>query len=175
MFSQIFFTAITALAVTPTPVGTGIGTPFCYGTSCPCANDDATAGCKNSTGHGAVLSAAGSTSVSADDIVYTATNLSDHSVSLLVLSRNQRNIPFHEGRMCVGPTIVRFHPHTNSGSAGVTRYDHLVSTLALYGTTISAGDTWYAQAWYRDSAQQGQCNLAHATNLTSGLAVTFTP
>jgi hypothetical protein len=175
MLPQIFLTALTALAIASPPIGQGLGTSFCYGANCPCANDDATAGCRNSSGQGGVLTASGSTSIAADDIVYTASHLPNHSVSLLVVSRNQRNIPFHEGRMCVGPNIVRFHPHTNSNSGGTARYDHFVSTLALYGTTISAGDTWYAQSWYRDSAQQGLCNQAHATNLTSGLAVTFTP
>jgi len=175
MFRQICLSVFVTAAVASTPIAQGIGTAFCFGVNCPCGNDDATAGCKNSTGHGGVLTATGSTSVSADDLVYSASQLSDHSVSLLVLSLNQRSIPFHNGRMCVGPNIVRFHPHTNSGSTGTTAYDHVVSTLALYGTTIAAGDTWYAQSWYRDSAHQGLCDEAHATNLTNGLAVTFTP
>jgi hypothetical protein len=175
MFRQIVITTLAAVAVASTPVAQGIGTAFCFGVNCPCGNDDASAGCKNSSGQGGVLTAAGSTSIAADDIVYTASHLSDHSVSLLVLSRNQRNLPFHNGRMCVGPNIARLHQHTNSGSAGIASYDHIPSVLALYGTTISAGETWYAQSWYRDSAHQGLCDEAHATNLTNGLSVTFTP
>ena len=52
---------------------------------------------------------------------------------------------------------------------------HAISIFAYYGTTIAAGDTWYAQVWYRDSAHQGVCDAAHATNLTNGYMVTFTP
>ena len=175
MLPQIFLTALTALAVASPPVGQGLGTPFCYGVNCPCSNDDATAGCKNSSGYGGVLTASGSTSVAADDIVYTASHLPAHSVALLVFSLNQRNIPFHEGRMCVGPNLVRLRWHVNSNGAGVSQFDHVVSTLALYGTTLQAGETWRAQSWYRDSSHQGLCDSAHATNLTNGLTVTFTP
>jgi hypothetical protein len=175
MLPQLFLTALTALAVASAPVGQGIGTPFCYGVSCPCGNNDASAGCRNSSGQGGVLTAAGSTSVAADDLLYTASHLPDHSVALLVFSRNQRNIPFHEGRMCVGPYMVRLHQHTNSNSKGTVNFHHIVQTLAQHGTTISAGDTWRAQSWYRDSAQHGACGKVHATNLTNGLTVTFTP
>jgi hypothetical protein len=150
-----------------------LGTAFCFGIQCPCGNDSATTGCINSSGNGGYLTAVGSTSVAAADIEYRATGLATHSVSLLVLSQSTRNIPFRDGRLCVGPGMHRMRTHANSGQDGAVAFTDVIETYADYGLLIQAGETWHAQVWYRDSSHGGMCG--GKANVTSGYTVTFTP
>ena len=152
--------------------GGGLGTPYCFGVNCPCGNDDSSAGCANSSGRGAALVATGSTSVASNAIAYTATHLATSAVSLLVVSTNQRNIPFGDGRLCVGPGMVRNRTHLNSGQGGTVTFTNVIGTLAAYGCVIEAGQTWHAQVWFRDTAHQGVCGSR--VNLTNAYSVTFT-
>jgi hypothetical protein len=122
-----------------------------------------------------LLEATGSTSISADDIVYTATHLSPNSVSLLVISSNQRNIPFHNGRLCIGPGMRRMHNHVNSGQEGTSVFDDVVATFASTGFYLQAGETWHGQVWYRDSGHQGMCGVRARDQPDQRYTVTFTP
>lgn len=89
-----------------------------------------------------------------------------------MISPNQRNIPFDDGRLCVGPGMVRMRSHNNSAQSGSVTFDNLYATCATYGTVPGAGQTWNAQVWYRDTDHQGVCG--GRANLTNAYTVTLT-
>ena len=151
---------------------TGPVSSYCFGATaaCPCGNaGGAGEGCRNSTGAGALLSASGSVSLSANDLALAATSLPLSQSGILYMGPNQIQAPFGDGLRCVGGGalgIVRF-PVTNSGPTGTIP----LGPGFLTGTPISSGSTWNFQAWYRDP--QGPCG--NAFNLSNALSVTFTP
>jgi hypothetical protein len=160
------------LSSTATVAITGPVSSYCEGSvaACPCGNGASpTEGCKNSTGVGALLSASGSVSVSANDLALSATCLPLSQSGILYMGPNQIQAPFGDGLRCVGGGslgIVRF-PVTNSGPSGTIP----LGPGFLTGTPITSGSTWNFQAWYRDP--QGPCG--NAFNLSNALSVTFTP
>jgi hypothetical protein len=156
-------------------------TTYCFGAAgaCPCGNTGGPGeGCANSTGSGARLSAAGTTSVSIDDLVLTATQVPPNMFGLMYRGGGTNNLPFGDGLRCVsaGATgLYRLNPPTNAGPGGtLTRGPGLVaqsSTLPGSGLIV-AGGTYYFQAWFRDS-QGSPCGAGF--NLSNGLQVNFTP
>jgi len=158
---------------------TEIGAPGCF---CPnavaiCGNPDPNAGCANSTGVGGLLKAHGTTSVASDDLTFSATQLPNASFAMLLGSRAQRNIPFRDGRLCVGGSgvrIWRFQLRNSRqwGAAvfgdGVVARSHTFSSASGH---IASGDTWYFQTFYRDVL--GPC--ATGGNLTNNVEIIFTP
>jgi hypothetical protein len=76
-------------------------------------------------------------------------------------------VTFGDGLRCVGGTTRRF-PLANSGASGQINLAHPVAGA---GGLIAPGTTWYFQTWYRD----GGTACGHPTNLSNGLAITFTP
>jgi len=54
---------------------TGVASAYCFGTGCPCRNDDPVAGCATSRGSGGRLTACGSASTAADDLVLQTSGL----------------------------------------------------------------------------------------------------
>ena len=149
---------------------------FCVPLVAPCSNDDPNAGCENSTGSGATLKAHGSTSVNRDDLTLSAEQLPKNSFAMLLGSRAQRNVPFQDGRLCVGGSGLRIFRFKvlNSGEWGATVYgDGLVARSQLFNPLgrINMGDTWYFQTFYRDSS--GPC--ASGGNLTNNVEIAFTP
>jgi hypothetical protein len=169
---------VAALAWTASSQGTEAGTSFCFGLSCPCGNDDAAGGCKNSTGHGARLVATGSTSVAADTIVYSGSFMPPNKVSLLVFAQSQRNVPFGDGRLCVGPGMQRMRSHMNTNQFGTVDATGVIAKFAEHGLFVHAGETWHAQMWYRDPAPNFACDNhppVDYMNMTNAYTVTFTP
>ncbi len=150
---------------------------FCDGSEgCPCNNDSSDGGCVNSTGSGSPLTASGSTSVAADDLVLTAPSLDPNKFAVLFMgSEAGRGAPFGDGRLCVGGRIFRFSKQS-TGSLGTLSYGPgLVSdSCMLFGSEgcITAGSTWFFQLWYRGK-QHGECSSGF--NTTNGLEVTFRP
>lgn len=154
-----------------------VGTPGCF---CPnggvcIVNPDPNAGCQNSTGAGALLTAAGSTSVGADNLVLTTTGMPLFQFGTYFMGTTPINVFFGDGILCGGGMIGRFIPLVNSGPTGST-------TLGpgIVNTTINtmppafwivAGQTWIFQKWYRDSF--GPCGTGF--NLSNAITVTFTP
>jgi hypothetical protein len=99
-------------------------------------------------------------------------------VALFVFSQNQRNIPFGDGRMCVGPNNHRVGHHFNTGSSGSIDGTGLLARLATSGVVVDAGETWFVQVWYRDPVPSFACHnnaTTNFTNLTNAYQVTFTP
>lgn len=173
MLEKLALLAPLALAI-PVAQSQTIGDPYCFGTECPCGNNDPTAGCVNSTGFGALLSATGSESVLADDAVFTATSVPASSVSLLVMSMSKDQRPFFDGTMCIGSPFFRLYDHQNSGQDGVVNFNSIVEGFSHTGVVILPGDTWHMQVWFRDApAKLTPCHMK--ANMTNGLTVTFTP
>jgi hypothetical protein len=152
------------------------GTSFCFGdgsgTPCPCGNiGGAGEGCANGTGNGGTLDAGGTDSVAADDMTLHAHKLPGNAMVLLFSGLNQLNggagVVFGDGLRCTGGDIRRHGIRVASASGEASWSAGLV---AAHGW--GSGTQRNFQGWYRD-ANSSPCGQNF--NLTSGLAVTFTP
>lgn len=159
----------------PPPAGSG----YCFGdgtgVACPCGNETTPGeGCGNSSGSGAILSGTGSPSVTADDLVLTATGVLPNQFGVMFTGPSQSEMPFGDGLLCIQGTLNRY-PIQNSGPGAVmTEGPGLVAfSLANFPPSghITPATTWRFQAWYRDP--QGPCGTAF--NLSNALEVLFGP
>ncbi len=155
---------------------------FCFcGASAPapCGNTDATAGCVNSTGAGALLltniAAGGSVSVQADDLIFTTTQLRQNVNGIMFMAAARKNAaPFDDGVRCVGAPVLRFQLESSGPSAAIVYGPGVVATAAArFGPagTIDPGETWFFQCWYRDSG--GPCG--RNANISNAVKVTYEP
>ena len=145
---------------------------------CPCGNEGLLAGCENSTGLGARLDAVGETSVAADDLTLTATQLPPNTAVLFLMADALRRAPFMDGLLCIGgpqSKIFRIPPILNSGADGTASLSG--GLVALSNTQlvpvaggIQPGDTWYFQTYFRD---MGSCG--NGANTSNVVGVVFTP
>lgn len=153
------------------------GTPYCYGTSCPCANNDPHGGCTNMAGLGADLRGYGSSSVLVDDLTVTASGLPEGSFMIFFMAPGQQSTPFGGGLLCaepgppraggMGAGFFRFDPARTVPPSGVVQ---LGPGIAAQGAgAILAGTTFNFQAWYRDTANP----CGSSFNLSNGYSVTF--
>ena len=151
------------------------GTKYCFGdgigTPCPCSNNGGLGeGCANDTGSGAVLTASGTASVAADNVVLTATNLTP-GPGLFFQGNNAVNSgngnPFGDGLRCAGGNVRRLEiQFANSGNNFTTS-----STISIVTNgTISVGQTRRYQYWYRDA---GTSPCSSLFNLSNGYEITW--
>jgi hypothetical protein len=129
--------------------GGGIGTPYC--TSLP-----------NSTGGAAVISAAGSDSISTNNFTLTAEPVPNQPF-IFFMGTNQLDVPFGDGRLCAGGTITRFYP---PAVATGNKAERMIDLPTELGGAMSGN----FQCWFRDPAAAGT-----GFNTSNGLDVTFTP
>jgi hypothetical protein len=147
----------------------------CPAASAPCGNGAPTTGCLNSTGQGAGLTATGTTSFVADDLVLLTSGMPPNVALLHFMGTGQTQAPFGDGLRCVGGTVFRFGTQNASPTGTSTRGPGLIdwSCMNLPPTgCIAAGDVWNFQAWYRNAANF--CTPS-TFNLSNGLNVEFTP
>ncbi|HTF89356.1 MAG TPA: GEVED domain-containing protein [Planctomycetota bacterium] len=154
----------------------GPGIQYCFGdgagTQCPCLNhsNGTGKGCLNSTNRGAILYNSGLASVSNDSSRLTAIQMPGNKAVIFFIGANQLNggngVHLADGLLCLQPT-KRYPPQMSSPTGQID----IVQVVGLSGNLITAGSTWYFQAWYRDPT--GPCALG--SNLTNGLGITFTP
>ena len=158
------------------------GTPFCFGDGssgpCPCNNNGPTgAGCMNSVGLAAVLSASGSTSP--DTVVLTSSG--ELPTALSIFLQGDANlgvpVPFGDGLRCVGGTLRRLAVKNASG--GSVSFPgpgdpSVTQQSANLGDPLSPGTTRWYQTYYRDP------NIAFCPqpagnnwNVSSGLEITW--
>lgn len=168
------FVSVGALAL---QIGGDPGSTYCYGLGCPCGNNDAQAGCVNTTGFGGRLAGSGSTSVVADDLSLFAFQIPSHHNGRFYMSQITTQIPLGDGLLCAGgggyPSF-RF-PLATSGAAGsfampTDLVDYCNQHFGVAGH-ITPGATWHFQAWYRDP--NGPCGTNF--NTTNSYSVVFTP
>lgn len=146
--------------------GDGSGTP------CPCGNTGASgAGCANSTGHGALLIASGSPSISAGSFALSATHLRPNQFGTYLQGNNSLNggngSAFGDGLRCAGGSLVRLQ-QVVSGPSGSSSTS--IDIAAKGG--VQPGDTRTYQLWYRDP-NISPCNSGF--NWTNGIRFTWNP
>jgi len=151
-----------------TYVSDGDVTSFCHGVGCPCGNDTGSAGCRNSTGAGAMLyPTIGTTSVAADDLELVAASLPTSVSGIVFLGSTQIRAPFADGLRCAGGLTKRYGVAVSNTSGAIT-FTELASQS---GGLVIAGSSWVLQAWYRDPS--GPC--LRTANLTNALLIVFVP
>ncbi len=141
----------------------------------PCGNFFAPGGCQNSTGAGAILSASGTTSVTADNLLLTTTGMPINKVGMLLMSKTVAGgVPFRDGILCLRPQIFRW-PAKNSGASGSFTYGPglVGQSFGNFGPNgwILSGSIWNFQSWYRDPF--GPC--VQGSNVSNAIQATFTP
>jgi len=157
-----------------------IGSAYCFGSGCPCGNDDLTAGCGNfgldgDPSTGALLSATGSADLFADDLLLTVSGLGNGKYGQLFMGSATTGAITGDGLLCIGPGasgLWRF-PIQQATPAGEIYLRNPVTFSQGFaaGGQIVAGSTWGFQSWYRDP--QGPC--ATGSNFSNALDVTFEP
>ncbi len=150
--------------------------PYCFGVGCPCGNDAPAAGCANSSGNGVRLQSYGSTSVAANDLTLSITDLGHGSSHpyMIFMGGARSSVPFGDGLLCVGPGatgLVRVKYNQAGAVSGSNFYIRYWNHIAGENAEILAGSTWFFQVWYRDPA--GPCRTGF--NLTNALKAQFVP
>ena len=152
------------------------GEGYCYGTICPCGNNDLNAGCENSLGVGGLLRGTGSSSVSSDDLTLFVANVPENQFGVFFMSTiSATPTTIGDGMLC-STGIGGFHRFgmLNGGEFGFYDQTELTSYAdSNFGPNaqLTAGATWQFQLWYRDPG--GPCGAKF--NTTNGYVVTFTP
>ena len=146
-------------------------TQYCFGQGCPCANDDPSAGCANSTGGGALLDASGSASVASSTLVLSGSGLPAGQPGLYFQGLNAvgggSGVSFGDGLRCAGGGVVRLQVRA-SDALGTSS----TSADLAVGGGVTAGDTRTYQLWYRDPAGS-VCGTGF--NLSNGVQLVWAP
>jgi hypothetical protein len=156
--------------------GPSVGTPYCGGDqgTCPCGNENdgsnGTAGCANgANAGGAVISASGSASVAAGDLVLSVSGTLASQPGLFFQGINTINggvgNGFGDGLRCAGGSVIRLQVATadSNGDASTS------INIATKGGVV-AGDVRRYQSWYRDPASS-PCGADF--NLSNGYEITW--
>jgi len=155
-------------------------TLFCFGdgtgTSCPCANSSANGafeGCVHSQGLAGRLRATGSSSLSNDTLVLTASQL-PNGVGIFLQGTSRQNggagVVFGDGLRCVGGSLIRIGSKVSNG--GVAQIPEAGDfAVSVRGLVTSPGTRTY-QYWFRNSA--AFCTPA-TFNLTNGVEIVWSP
>lgn len=149
---------------------------FCFGdgsgTACPCANGGAGQGCANSGGAGATLSASGTVSVAANNLVLTCSGMMPGSFCIFRQGTGQQAgglgvlSPGTDGLDCIGGTVVRLgRIGTLGGTASMTN-------LVVQGGISPAGGVFHYQGIYRN--QTNYCTPA-TLNGSNGVTICWKP
>ena len=164
------------LAVYEGEIASGVGTSFCEGTAgaCPCGNDNdgslGSAGCANgSSGGGCALSAVGSSSISAANLVLKAEGMVPSQPGLFFQGNNAINAGlgtiFGDGLRCAGGGVIRLQVlfALSDGTAS--------TSIDISGKGgCAAGDVKRYQLWSRDPVTS-ICGAAF--NLSNGVEITW--
>jgi choice-of-anchor B domain-containing protein len=142
---------------------------------CDCSLLAYCASTPNSAGNIAQMSASGSTSLAANDLVLEVTGGMPGQFGLFFYGPDDALLSFGQGFLCVSSGaagIQRLSPPeflNENGSA--SRPLDLTQPPASGGAgQITTGSTWYFQVWYRDPLASGA-----TFNLSNGLQVNFCP
>jgi hypothetical protein len=156
------------------------GTGYCFGdgssAGCPCANESEPGsgeGCLHSGGTGGLLTASGSSSLSADTVVLHG-DLMLNSSALYFQGTTQlgggMGVHFGDGLRCVAGNVRRLRIVTNVN--GTSQYPDVGDpSISVKGVILEPGVRRY-QVWYRNAAPY--CEPA-TFNLTNGLSIVWTP
>lgn len=136
---------------------------------CPCSNPGAFGhGCANSAGaQGGLLTASGSSSLSADTLVLAGSGMPDSSALYFQGSAFEyAQIPYGDGLRCVAGSIVRLA--TKANASGASRFPSAGDPSVSVRGGVATPGTRYYQVVYRDRASY--CTPS-TVNATSGMAI----
>ncbi len=142
----------------------GIGSNYCQANA-------------NSTGNLGLMRANGSTSIAANNIVLSATQLPNNQFGLLINSLSTGFIPNSggsSGNLCLSGAIGRHMGQiAGSGTNGTIEFPINLQAIPTPSglTSATAGQDWKFQAWHRDTIGGGTAT----SNLTNGIRITLTP
>ncbi len=153
--------------------------------ACPCSNPPSALGCgcnnSASTG-GASLSASDSTSLSADNLVFTTVGEKPTATSVVLQGTTlvASGVLYGQGVRCLGGTLKRLFTKTASGGSitapNFGAGDPTVSARsAAKGNPISAGQSRWYLVYYRDPIVLGSCPASSTFNCTQTGMVTWSP
>lgn len=150
---------------------------FCIGTEsdCPCGADLVNGGCLNSTGQGGVISASGTSSHAADDLVLTASQLPAQTPVIWIAAVASQRTVLNDGLLCLAPgglKIIRTKTAQTSAQGVTTLGPGIVQGSIdnpVEVAEIFPGTTWNFQAFYRDTSS----TCGGMANLTNAIRVTF--
>ena len=121
----------------------------------------------NSTGVPGVMSAAGSVIVATNNVTLTADQITaDFGYFLNSMSQGSFNPPTSNGILCLSGAIGRYNQPglVQPGPSFSITLDLTSTPTPTAFVAIQPGETWYFQAWYRDSG---------SNNFTDGLEILF--
>ncbi len=166
--------------------GTTAPYSFCFGdfaaADCPCGNFGATGrGCENSAGlGGALLTVAGTASISSDTVVFTS-SFELATATSIVLQGNASIPPqaYGDGARCAGGSLLRLYVKSAAGGVVTAPQgsDPSVSARsAALGDTLTIGATRYYQVDYRDpSTVFCPAPPGGLQNISNAIAVVWDP
>ncbi|MCP3919030.1 MAG: hypothetical protein GY711_26090 [bacterium] len=124
----------------------------------------------NSTGLPAEISASGSSSAAANDVMLTASQLPAGQFGYFLAGQTQGffNPPGSQGIICITGNIGRYNQIANiiQGPTGTIALN-LMAIPVNPPVAVQPGDTWNFQCWFRDN------NPTLTSNFTDGVEVTF--
>jgi hypothetical protein len=138
-----------------------VGAPFC------------SPGNSTSLGAPAFIHAFGSAVAGGHPLALVATGLPSSSAGYFLCSRTTGSAmpPASQGVLCLGGNIGRISVPVLQVAPQGRRFGRFVDTLALPGnppSAVAAGQTWYFQAWFRDSIAG-----TATSNFTDAVAIQF--
>lgn len=141
------------------------GSGFSYCTSSP-----------NSTGQAALITAAGQSSVAANDVTLVASNIPPGQFGIFITSAGQAFVPLGNGTLCVGGSADPIGRFVGPGQVQAAAPDGILTLsidltalpVSAFPTAVQPGDTWNFQAWFRDQTGAGY-------DFTNGTSLFFTP
>jgi len=148
-----------------TPADQGPGTNYCSSTI-------------NSTGAASVISATGSASISANNLVLSANNLPSQP-GIFIAGPTQQAMPLYCGTLCVGFGGLQRFSNTAAPTGGIITEAVDYATSAPGGLLVVAGQTFNYQRWNRDPAGAGGCQGPgtpnDTANFSDAVAIMHTP
>ena len=153
--------------------------------NCPCSNPPSgpTRGCDNSSATGgATLAASGTTSLSADTLVFTTSGQKPTALSIVLQGRGfvTDGVAFGQGIRCVGGLLKRLYSKSAVGGS-VTAPDFGAGDLSVSAQSAAKGDViqpgqprWYI-VYYRDNTVLGGCAPTANFNATQTGQVSWAP
>ncbi len=117
---------------------------------------------------GALSQAAGSTSITANDLLLSCAPIPNGQPGIFYYGQARVQLPFGNGYRCIGPGSHRLPVEIATGGV----LNHALDNTQPPAATgqLTAGSTWLFQAWYRDPAAGGS-----GFNLSDGIALRFVP
>ena len=134
----------------------GVGTNYCTSSA-------------NSTGAAATISASGSASLAANDLVLSADNHPGQP-GIFIAGPAQAQLPFFNGFLCIDPNGLQRFAAVALPVGGVATEAVDYATSAPGGLNVMAGTAFHYQRWFRDPAAGGS-----NADFTDGLEVQHTP